>query len=133
MAVNHPVILFDGVCNFCNGIVNFLIRQDRKGVLRFAAMQTEAGKSVLAQYGFPENYLKSFVLVEKGKAYQKSTAALKLFQKLPWYWQWMQAFWIVPKFVRDGVYELIAKHRYWWFGKKGQCRIPTPEVRSRFL
>lgn len=129
----HPIVLFDGVCNFCNAVVNFLIQQDKKKVLRFAAMQSETGKELLLKYNFPPDYLKSFVLIKDGKAYTKSTAALKLFDHLPWYWKWIQTFWVVPKPLRDGVYEFISEQRYKWFGKKDQCMLPTPDVRGRFL
>ena len=129
----HPVVLFDGVCNFCNAVVNFLIRQDKKKILRFAAMQSETGKKLLTQYQFAPDYLKSFVLIENGKAYIKSTAALKLYNYLPWYWKWIQGFWVVPKPVRDGVYEFISDQRYKWFGKKDRCMLPAPDVRNRFL
>jgi predicted DCC family thiol-disulfide oxidoreductase YuxK len=128
-----PVVLFDGECNFCNGVVNFLLRQDKKKILRFAAMQSAAGERLLQQYGFPGQYLKSFVLIENGKAYKKSTAGLRLYGKLPWYWKWTQVFWIVPRFLRDAVYEFISNNRYKWFGKRDACMLPTPEVQSRFL
>jgi predicted DCC family thiol-disulfide oxidoreductase YuxK len=130
---DKPIILFDGVCNFCNGVVNFLIKQDKEKKLRFAALQSEAGVQLLEQYGFPPSYQQSFIFIDKGKAYRKSTAALKLYNQLPWYWKWIQVFWIVPKFLRDAVYEFISKHRYKWFGKKEKCRMPTPDERSRFL
>ncbi len=133
MATEHPVILFDGVCNFCNGTVNFLIKQDKKEQLKFAALQSKAGQDLLKQYNLPLNNFNSFLLIDKGKVYQKSTAALKLYNQLPWYWKWTQLFWIVPKFLRDVVYNTIAKNRYKWFGKKDQCMIPTPAIRSRFL
>ena len=133
MQNDKSIILFDGVCNFCNGVVNFLIKQDKEKKLRFAALQSEAGKKILVQYGFPPSYQQSFIFIDKGKASRKSTAALKLFSQLPWFWKWMQIFWIVPKFLRDAVYEFISKHRYQWFGKKEKCRIPTPDERSRFL
>lgn len=131
--MENPIVLFDGVCNFCNAVVNFLIQQDKKKVLRFAAMQSETGKKLLLQYHFPPDYLKSFVLIENGKAYTKSTAALRLYNHLPWYWKWIQAFWAVPKPLRDGVYGAISDKRYKWFGKKDQCMVPTPDMRSRFL
>ncbi len=133
MDKDHPIVLFDGVCNFCNGIINFLISQDKKNVLRFAAMQSEAGKKILTQYGFEPGYTKSFVFIINGKAYKKSTAALKLYNQLPWYWKWIQIFWIVPTFIRDGVYEYISENRYKWFGKKSQCMLPSPGIKSRFL
>ncbi|HEV7329507.1 MAG TPA: thiol-disulfide oxidoreductase DCC family protein [Flavisolibacter sp.] len=130
---DHPIVLFDGECNFCNGVVNFLLKQDKKKVLRFAAMQSAAGEKLLQQYGFPKHYLKSFVLIDNGKAYKKSTAGLRLYGKLPWYWGWTQIFWVVPKPIRDIVYEAISDNRYNLFGKRNACIIPTPEMRSRFL
>jgi predicted DCC family thiol-disulfide oxidoreductase YuxK len=129
----HPIVLFDGTCNLCSGIVKFLIRNDKRKILRFAAMQSEAGKEILQQYGFPEHYLKTFVFVKNNKAYTGSTAALKLYNELPWYWKWTQAFWIVPRFLRDAVYEFVSKHRFQWFGKKDHCMVPSPELKSRFL
>ena len=133
MKKDHPVVLFDGVCNFCNGIVNFLISQDKKKILRFSAMQSEVGKEILINHGFEPGYTKSFIFINKGIAYKKSTAALKVYNQLPWYWKWTQIFWIVPTFIRDAVYEFISTNRYKWFGKKSQCMIPTPENRDRFL
>ena len=133
MATQHPVILFDGVCNFCNGTVNFIIKQDKKGHFRFAALQSEPGQQLLQEYNLPTNDFNSFILVQNGKIYQKSTAALKLYNELPWYWKWTQIFWIIPKFLRDAVYNTIAKNRFKWFGKKDQCMIPTPAIRNRFL
>lgn len=129
----NPVILFDGVCNFCNGMVNFLIRQDRKGILRFAALQSSSGQRLLGQYGLPLQSFNSFVLIEGGKVYTSSTAGLRLYKHLPWYWQWTQLFWIIPPFLRNAVYDLIARNRYRWFGRKEQCLVPTAEVRERFL
>ena len=128
-----PVILFDGVCNFCNGSVNFIIRQDKKRVFRFAALQSETGQRLLEKYRLPKEDFQSFILLDEGKVYQKSTAGLKVYGKLPWYWKWTQVFWIVPKFIRDGIYDFVARNCYKWFGKKEQCMIPTPDVRSRFL
>ena len=128
-----PIILFDCVCNFCNGSVNFLIRQDKKNVFRFAALQSQTAQKLLAQYKKQKKGFESFVLMQDGKAYEKSSAALKVLKKLPWYWKWAQVFWIVPKFIRDGVYDVIARNRYKWFGKKEECMIPTSEVRNRFL
>lgn len=88
---------------------------------------------MLEQFNFPGDFLKTFVFVENNKAFTRSTAALKLFSVLPWYWKWIQLFWIVPRPLRDVVYEFISKHRYRWFGKKDHCMVPTPETRKRFL
>ena len=132
--MNHkPIILFDGVCNFCNGMVNFIIRHDKKNIFQFATLQSGSGQELLERYNIDWKLNDSFIVIENGKAYQKSNAALKLYDKLPWYWKWSQIFWIVPKFIRDAVYNFIAKNRYRWFGKKESCIVPTPEIRARFL
>jgi predicted DCC family thiol-disulfide oxidoreductase YuxK len=129
----NPIILFDGVCNFCNSSINFIIKQDKKNIFRFAALQSDAGQRLLKEYNIPATYFNSFILIAEGKVYKKSAASLWLSNKLSWYWKWTQIFWIVPKFIRDGVYNVIAKNRYKWFGKKESCMIPSPEVRERFL
>jgi predicted DCC family thiol-disulfide oxidoreductase YuxK len=129
----HPVILFDGVCNFCNGSVNFLLKRDKKDAFRFAPLQSASGQKLLAQYNLSREEFASFILIEKGQAYQKSTAALKVMNHLPWYWKEVQLFRIIPVFLRDAIYDFIARNRYKWFGKKEACMIPTPEMRSRFL
>ena len=133
MMEDEPIILFDGVCNFCNGAVNFIIRQDKKGVFKFAPLQSNKGQELAEKHSLPKTNFDSFILIENGKVYKRSTAGLKLCNKLPWYWKWTQVFWIIPKFLRDAVYDFVAKNRYKWFGKKETCMIPTPEVRSRFL
>ena len=133
MADEHPIILFDGVCNFCNGAINFLIKQDKKNRFRFAPLQSETGRKLTAQYGIDNNQFESFVLIRNGKVYQKSSAALRVLNELPWYWKEFQILRIVPAFLRDAIYDFIARNRYRWFGRKDQCMIPSPEVRSRFL
>ncbi len=126
------IILFDGVCNFCNSTVNFVLKQDKKNILLFAPLQSEAAQKILEQYKLSKSNFDSFVFVDGDKIYIKSSAALKVMGKLPW-WKWTQVFWIVPKPLRDWVYSFVSKHRYKWFGKKEQCMIPTQEVRKRFL
>lgn len=128
-----PIILFDGICNLCNGAVNFIIRHDKGKLFRFAALQSATGQRLRAQYQLPEKDLRSFILIDQNKAYEKSTAALKVATKLPWYWQWTQLFWMIPRFLRDIVYDSIAKNRYKWFGKKEQCVLPKPEIKDRFI
>ena len=129
----HPVILFDGVCNFCNSSVNFVLKQDKKGIFRFAPFQSEAGQKLLQQYKLSTEEFNSFVLVDEGKVYKKSSASLRVMNKLPWYWKEVQLFRIIPTIFRDAIYDFVAKNRYKWFGKKDQCMVPTPEIRSRFL
>jgi len=128
-----PVILFDGVCNFCNAGINFIIRQDKEKIFRFAPLQSEAGQRLLNQYQLPTRGFESFILIEEGQVYQKSAAAIRVYNKLPWYWKWTQLFWLVPRFFRDGIYNFLARHRYKWFGAKETCMVPTPAVSDRFL
>jgi len=128
----QPVILFDGVCNFCDGAVNFIIRQDKNGIFKFSALQSAPAQHLLQQHEDLKK-LDSFILAAGGNLFQKSTAALHVLNYLPWYWKWTQLFWIVPRRLRDAVYDWIAKNRYKWFGKKDTCMIPTPELKNRFL
>ena len=130
---SKPVILFDGVCNYCNGMVNFVIRQDKKQQMHFATLQSDVAQDLLGYHGLPKDNFDSFVFIENNQAYLQSTAALKVMNRLPWYWKWTQIFWAVPKFIRDSVYNFIAKRRYKWFGKKTECMVPTPEMKAKFL
>lgn len=129
----HSVILFDGVCNLCNGAVQFVIKRDNKDRFLFASLQSEKGKELLKHYDLPSNKMNSFFLVENGKVYDKSTAALRVVKKLNAFWRLFYVFIIIPKFIRDGVYNWIAKNRYHWFGQKNECMIPTPELKAKFL
>ena len=129
----HPVILFDGVCNFCNRAVNFVIKRDKRQRIFFAALQSETGKKLLQQYSLPEKDMESFVFIEKGKAYTRSTAALRVCRYLSALWPLCYGTIIVPKFIRDGIYNRIARRRYKWFGVRQECMIPTPEIKARFL
>ena len=129
----HPIILFDGVCNFCNGAINFVIKQDKKKVFRFAPLQSAAGQRLLEKYGLDKNDLKSFILIKNGKTYNKSVAALEVMNNLPWYWKEVQILRIVPAFLRDQIYDWVARNRYKWFGQKEICMVPTPDLRNRFL
>ena len=129
----HPIVLFDGVCNFCNGTVNFLIGLDKKGLFRFAPLQSTVGQTLLSTYKLPLNNFGSFVFIQHQKAYTSSTAVLKMSRRLPWYWQWVQLGWMIPEKWRNYLYQLVAKNRYQWFGKRESCAFPTPEMRGRFL
>ena len=127
------VILFDGVCNFCNGAVNFIIARDTKGYFKFAPLQSEIGTKLLAENGIDKIETDSVVLIEDGQIYTYSTAALRVARKLEGAWSWMYAFIFVPKFIRDFFYRLFARYRYTMFGKQDACMLPTPEIRARFL
>lgn len=130
---DNPVILFDGVCNFCNGSVNFTIKRDKHKTIKFAPLQSDIGKALVKQYGLPENEMRSFLFIENGKLYNKSTAALRVSRHLKGLWPLFYGFIIVPPFIRNAVYDLIARNRYKWFGQKDECMVPTPDVRARFL
>ncbi len=128
-----PLILFDGICNLCNGAVQFIIKHDPEKKFLFTSLQSEAGQQLLKQYKLPSENFNSFLLLQDDKVFSKSTAALKVASQLKSAWKLLYIFIIVPKFVRDAVYSYIATNRYKWFGKKDDCMIPTPELQARFL
>lgn len=128
-----PIILFDGVCNLCNGAVQFVIKRDPGGKFLFASLQSEEGKKLLEQFQLPPEDLSSFVLIEDEKIFTRSTGALKVAKQLKGAIKLLYAFIIVPKFIRDGVYNWIARNRYKWFGKQNECMLPNPELKERFL
>lgn len=128
----HAIVLFDGICNLCNRSVQFMIDHDPQGHLRFASLQSEAGQALLAQHHLPTQNFKSLILIEAGQTFTRSTAALKIAKYLHGY-RWLGLFLWIPAFLRNGVYDLIANNRYQWFGQSESCRIPTPELKSRFL
>ena len=131
---HQKIILFDGVCNLCNGSVLFILEREKFSVLQFASIQSETGKELLKKYGLPPDYNQAVVLIDSGKIYLGSTAALKIGQGLRFPWSVMSSLGlIVPKFVRDWVYKQIAKYRYRWFGKREVCMIPTEGLKSRFI
>ncbi len=130
----YPVVYFDGVCNLCNQSVQVIIRNDKQKKFRFASLQSEAGKKLLTSMvtgGKPPP--DSIILSYQGKILFKSEAALRIARILGGGWNILYSTIILPRFLRDAVYDLIARNRYRWFGKKDSCMIPTPELRSRFL
>ncbi len=127
------IILFDGVCNFCNGSVNFVIEHDKAGYFKFAPLQSEAGEKLAAEHGISRIETDSVILIEDGKAYTLSTAALRIARKLDGIWSAAYAAVIVPRPVRNIFYKLFAKNRYRFFGRTEACMMPTPDVRARFL
>ena len=129
----YPVILFDGVCNFCNRSVNFIIKRDKKKTIRFSPLQSDTGRKLIAQFNLRLTGIESFVFIEKGKAYIRSTAALMVCRHLKALWPLCFGLIIVPKFIRDGIYNWFAGNRYKWFGARDQCMIPTPEIKAKFL
>jgi predicted DCC family thiol-disulfide oxidoreductase YuxK len=126
-------VLFDGVCNFCDASVNWIIARDRRRLFRFAALQSAAGEQLQRQYGLDPSALDTLVLIEGGRAYRKSGAALRIVRRLRWPWPALFGLIAVPAFLRDFVYDLLASRRYRWFGRKDECMVPAPEVRERFL
>ena len=125
-------VLFDGVCNFCNGAVNFIIRHDGEKKFKFAPLQSEIGQQLQAKYGIGED-VDSIILVENDKAYTHSTAGLRVAKGLGSIWSLGYVFIIVPSFIRDFFYRLFAKYRYRLFGRTEACMLPTPDVKERFL
>lgn len=125
------VLYFDGVCNLCNRTVDFLIRRDKKRVLRYAPLQGSSAREMLDAAMI--DALPSVVFQDKNGVYQRSTAVLKAVAKLGGLWPVVSVFFIVPRPIRDAVYNWIGKNRYKWFGKKDSCRLPTPEERAMFL
>lgn len=113
--------------------MNFVIKRDKKDIFRFAALQEGIGKELMNEYKIDPKKTDSIVLIENGKAYVKSTAALRAARYLPSGWPLLYCFLIVPKFIRNWVYDIIARNRYKWYGKQESCMIPTPELRSKFL
>ncbi|MBO0361051.1 thiol-disulfide oxidoreductase DCC family protein [Hymenobacter sp. BT186] len=134
MASPAAVILFDGVCNLCNGFVQFVINHDPAGRFQFTSLQSEAGRQLLAQHGIPAVIQpETVMLVENGRVYTHSTAALRVLRRLRGPWPLLYAGMLVPRLLRDWVYRFIARHRYQWFGRKESCWLPTPELKARFL
>lgn len=128
-----PILLFDGVCNLCNGAVNFVIDRDSAAKVRFGALQSEAGQRLLAQSSLPDTYLDSLVLCEGAKVYTGARGALRLAWHLGGAWRALWGLRVLPSWVLEPLYGLVAKYRYRWFGQLEACRIPTPELRSRFI
>ncbi len=133
---NAPIILFDGVCNLCNGFVNLLIRIDKKATLRFMPLQsdkTEKTKALTSVMNDLPDNPSSVILIEGEKISLKSNAVLRIAAYLPWPWKVLKYFGFLPNKMRDSIYDFIARHRYQWFGKSNHCMVPTPDVQKRFV
>jgi predicted DCC family thiol-disulfide oxidoreductase YuxK len=128
-----PIVLFDGVCKFCNASVNFLIDHDPAARIRFAALQSRAGQDLLRKFGLKTTDFDTLVLVEGGRVSTRSTAALRAASYLGAPWRFGSALLLLPSFLRDPLYNALARNRYRWFGTLDACRVPTPEIRARFL
>jgi predicted DCC family thiol-disulfide oxidoreductase YuxK len=127
---DHGLILFDGVCNLCSNSVQLIIKNDRKDYFRFASLQSDLGVALKKQYNITTD---SIVLVEDGKVYTQSSAALMIARRLKGSYPLLYGFMILPRMIRNTVYAWIARNRYRWFGKKEACWIPTPELKNKFI
>jgi predicted DCC family thiol-disulfide oxidoreductase YuxK len=130
---NTAVILFDGICNLCNASVNLVIKHDRKDHFRFAPLQSQEGIALLKKFNVDQQEKETVVLIENNQAYTRSSAALRIAKKMSGLYPLLFGFIIVPPFLRNAVYDLIARKRYKWFGKKESCMIPTKEIKQKFI
>lgn len=128
-----PVLLFDGVCNLCNGVVRFVVERDPEGTLRFASLQSAVGEAVLERLDLPADELETVVFLEGNRAYTRSAAAIRVGELLGGPYRVAGLGWLLPRRVRDWLYAVVAEHRYEWFGRKDQCMVPTPALRERFV
>jgi predicted DCC family thiol-disulfide oxidoreductase YuxK len=129
----HQLILFDGVCNLCNGFVQFVIARDPAARFQFGALQSAAAQRVLALHEAPTPLPDTIVLIDNGRLYTRSTAALRIVRRLTFPWPLVSVLLAVPRPLRDAIYALVARHRYRWFGQRDHCMLPTPALRSRFV
>lgn len=127
----ESIVLFDGVCNLCSSVVQFIIANDSQKIFRFASQQSEFGQKLLEVHKLPA--MDTVVLISGSSIYIRSDAVLEIAARLPAKWSWLSGFRIIPRVVRDAVYKLIGKYRYNIFGKRDSCWLPTPELRARFL
>jgi predicted DCC family thiol-disulfide oxidoreductase YuxK len=128
-----PILLFDGECNLCNGVVRFVAPRDRGGAIRFAALQSEAGVALQRRFGLDPDDLDTVVLVEGDRCHRKSDAALRVARRLSGAWPVLALLRVVPRPLRDWAYDRFAERRYRWFGRSDACLVPTRELRERFL
>jgi predicted DCC family thiol-disulfide oxidoreductase YuxK len=132
--LGQRIILFDGVCNLCNGSVRFILKWEKEPCFQFASIQSETGQDLLEWCGLARSFSQAIVLIDRGNIYLGSTAALRVGRQLRFPWSLISSVGlIVPRFIRDGVYKQIAAHRYQWFGKSDICMIPTKDLKARFL
>ena len=134
LPINKKIIIFDGVCNLCNNTVLKVIKYDKKNIFLFTALQSDKGKEIINHLGIDLSKVDSIILYEPGISYDiKSTAALKIMQEFKGFWVLSRLFLMTPGYVRNVIYDFIAKKRYKWFGKRENCIIPTPELNAKFL
>ncbi|WP_339169003.1 thiol-disulfide oxidoreductase DCC family protein [Paenibacillus sp. FSL R5-0341] len=129
----HPIVLVDGVCHFCQGLTKWIIKRDPEGKYHFASLQSDVAKELLEKGNLSTDSMDTFVLIENGSYYTRSTAALRLAKGLRFPYPLLYVFIIIPKFIRNAVYNWVARNRYRWFGNDEACMLPTPEIKDRFL
>jgi predicted DCC family thiol-disulfide oxidoreductase YuxK len=127
------IVIFDGVCNLCARSVQFILRHEAEPRFMFSPLQSPAGARLLGDHGFPTADVGSFVLLSDGKVYTRSAAALRIASHFKGAWQLLRVLWLVPRPLRDLLYDFVARNRYSWFGKAETCMVPTPELRTRFM
>lgn len=129
----HPILLFDGVCNLCNSFVQFVIQRDPEAIFRFTPLQSDIGRELSARAGLPLDELNTVVLYHNDRFYTHSDVALEVVRRLPGFWSVLYGLNVLPKSLRDSIYNWIARNRYRWFGKRESCMMPTPDLKRRFL
>ena len=130
---SNIVVLFDGVCNLCNGAVQFLIRRDRNNIFKFAALQSDPAHALLKGYRVKANQFDSIVIVKEGRVYERSDAVLILASALGFPWNLVIAGKVFPRWIRDGIYNFIARNRYRIFGRRESCMVPNAALKEKFL
>lgn len=133
MDSTQRLVLFDGVCNFCNFWIQFALKRDQKRRLKFTSLQGETAHQLLPRYHIDPTVLTSVIFIDDGKVYRESSAALRVCRYLDGGWKLLYGLMIIPVFIRDGIYKWIGRNRYKWFGKTETCMLPTPEQRERFV
>jgi predicted DCC family thiol-disulfide oxidoreductase YuxK len=133
MIEDRNIIIFDGICNFCNGAINFILKRDKNELYKFAPMQSEAGKMLIKKYNAQLDGIETFLLIKSSKTYIKTEAAFEVIKDLPGGWKYLRILRVIPLSIRDWMYTKFAMNRYKLFGKRTACIIPTKETRNRFL
>ena len=131
--INFPVLLFDGVCNLCNGSVQWVLRHDARAQFRFAALQSDTGQALLRRFGLDSAQLDTVVLVDGDRIFLRSDAPLEVARRLGGGWALLYIFKVLPRPLRNAVYDWVARHRYRWFGREESCMLPRLEWKGRFV
>ena len=131
--MQEAIVFFDGVCNLCNGTVQFLLKIDKRQRLKFGSLQGETAKKILPSYNIQPEVLTSIVFIHNNKVYTESTAVLEIFRVIGGSWKALYIFKIIPDLIRNSIYRIVARYRYKWFGKNDYCTIPKPEYKNRFV